>query len=68
MHVGCTCTGRQLKETVLCGTVTRSVMGKHNVQTKKVFSMGAKKVLAFFFALIRTPKGHTVLSLLSGCS
>ena len=65
---GCRCIGRQLKETVLCGTVTRSVMGKQSMQAKKVFSVDAKKVLAFFLALIRTPRGHTMLSLLSGCS
>ena len=66
---GCTCIGRHLKETILCFTITRSVMGKQSMQAKKVFSINAKKLLAFFFSpLIRTPRGHTILSVFSGCS
>ena len=58
------CIGRHLKETVLCGTVTQSVMGKQNIQAKEVFSMDAKKVLAFFsFRSYTDTKGtyHAVL-------
>ena len=63
MHMGCTCIERHLKETVLCGTITRSEMGKQNIQAKKVFSMDAKKVLAFLFRPYTDTKGtyHGVL-------
>ena len=34
---GCTFIGRHLKESVLWGTITRSLMGKQNIQPRKVY-------------------------------
>ena len=41
-----------LKETVLCGTITWSEMGKQTIQAKKVWSITIESILVFLSYLI----------------
>ena len=41
-----------LKETVLCGTITWSEMGKQTIQAKKVWSVTIESILVFLSYLI----------------